>query len=236
MKTLSIFLQACAVLWLSAGWAAAGILINPYTVASGAPEPAWIIRQGFEGTGYDNAETWTAAGTGSVDPDSTATVLEGTQSLRIQLTSQTGSTYREVTAAGALYVRMLLRMDSIGNGVLATIRTANTIRATLSRVSNKLRVQPSGGTSNDSTDNLPTGTTLYLWFEYISGSGSDAIARAGWSTTATKPTLSASGSTTCASTNGTGTGTVNRLYLGTTASTPSLDLVYDQVRGLNTSF
>lgn len=236
MKTLSLLLQAIAVLWFSAGWAAAGILINPYAFSGGAPEPAWIIQQGFEGTGYDHGETWTAAGTGSVDPDSTATVLEGTQSLRIQLTSQTGSTYREVTAAGALYVRMLFRMDSTGNGVLATVRTANTIRATVSRVSNKLRVQASGGTVNDSTSDLPTGTTLYLWLEYISGTGSDAIARAGWSTTPTKPTLSASGSTTCACTNGSGTGTVNRLYLGTTASTPSLDAVYDQVRGLNSAF
>lgn len=236
MKTLSLLLQAVAVLWLSAGWAAAGIIINPYAFSGAAPEPSWIIEQGFEGSGYDHGETWTAAGTGSVDPDSAATVLEGTQSLRIQLTSQTGSTYREVTADGSLYVRMMFRMDSTANGVIATIRTANTIRATLSRVSNKLRVQPSGGSANDSTDDLPTGTTLYLWVEYISGSGSDAIARAGWSATATKPTLSASGTTTCASTNGTGAGTVNRLYLGTTASTSAFDVVYDQVRALNTAF
>lgn len=236
MQLFPIILQSIGALWLSAGWAAAGIIINPYAFGGGPPEPAWIIQQGFEGSGYDHGETWTAAGTGSVDPDSTAVVLEGTQSLRIQLTSQSGSTYREITADGSLYVRMMFRMDSAANGVIATIRTANTLRATLSRISNKLRVQASGGSANDSTDDLPTGTTLYLWVEYISGSGSDAIARAGWSATPTKPTLSASGSTTCASIDGTGTGTVNRLYLGTTASTPTFDVVYDQVRGLNSAF
>lgn len=236
MNTLSILLQSLGVLWLSAAWVAAGIIINPYSFGTGTPEPAWIIQQGFEGSGYDHGETWTAAGTGSVDPDSTAVVLEGTQSLRILLASQTGSTYREVTAAGSLYVRMMLRMDSTRNGVIATIRTANTVRATVSRIGNKLRVQPSGGTANDTTDDIPTGTLLYFWLEYISGSGSDAIARAGWSTTPTKPTLAAGGATTCSSTNGTGTGTVNRLYLGTSASTPALDVVYDQIRALNTAF
>lgn len=212
-------------------------LINSYRF--GSSEPAWLIKQGFEGDGYDNGESWTpvgTGGTGAVDPDYTGIVLAGSRSLRILLSSQSGGTYREVAANGALYVRMMLRMDSTANGVIATMRTANTVRATLSRIGNKMRVQASGGSANDTTDDIPTGTTLYLWFEYVSGSGSDAIARAGWSTTPTKPTLAAGGATTCASTNGTGTGTVNRLYLGTTASTSSFDVVYDQIRGLNAPF
>jgi hypothetical protein len=235
MKTLSILLQILGVLWLSAGWAAAGIIINPY--AFGVAEPAWMIKQGFEGTGYDNGETWTGVGSGTVDPDYTGVVLVGSQSLRLVTAGQTANTRNEFGGQSTLFCRWQMRLVSVstGNQVLATIRVTAGVRATLTIASGKLRVTSSGGTANDSVNNVPTGTDIWLWFEYEAGTGSNAITRAGWSTTATKPSLTASGSQTCVSSNGTGTDNVTRLYLGHTGNT-TWEQVIDEVRALNTAF
>ncbi len=235
MKTLSILLQSLGVLWLSAAWAAAGIIINPY--AFGVAEPAWIIKQGFEGTGYDNAETWTGTGSGTVDPDYTGLVLVGSQSLRLVSSTTTSSTRVEFAGQSKFFCRWQMRLVSVGTGnqIIATIRVTATVRATLTIASGKLRVTSSGGTANDSANNVPTGTDIYLWFEYESGTGSNAVTRAGWSTDATKPTLSAGGATSCVSANGTGTDNVTRLYLGHTGNT-IWEQVIDEVRALNTAF
>jgi hypothetical protein len=236
MKTLSIILQVCGVLWLSAGWAAAGIIINPY--AFGTAEPSWVIRQGFEGTGYDNAETWTQSGSGTIDPDYTGLVLAGSQSLRLVTSGTAALTYRQITGQSTLYCRWRMRIVSIDSSAqtLMTIRAGTTLHASLVKdATGKLRVTAGGGTLNTSTDNIPVGTDLWMWAEYEQGTGSNSIARGGWSTTDTKPTLTASGATSAVSSNGTRTTPADRFYLGHNTNT-TWEIVWDEIRALGTPF
>lgn len=81
-KLLSVllFLPACLI----------GGAVSPtdYIAVLGAPQVAsapaatYLLNQNFEGTGYDNSESWTETlDGGTVDEDYTTTVLAGSQSL-----------------------------------------------------------------------------------------------------------------------------------------------------------
>lgn len=193
---------------------------------------SYLVNQGFEGTGYDNSETWTEAGTGTIDEDYTTSPIVGSQSLRITLAAQTGSTYAAFTAQDTVYFFARLRFDSITGGAsrtLATFRDGSaTVHASLQHsTSGVLRVSATGGTANNSTDALPTATDIYVWFEYVKGTGTNAIARAGWSTDGTKPTLSAGAAKACVSNDGTSTAQASRIYLGHSASS-TIDTVWDK--------
>lgn len=246
MKVLSIILQAFAILWLSAGWAAAGMIINPYSFAVSTP-PEWLVFQGFEGTGYDNGEVWTAAvvSDGTVDPNSTTLVLAGSQSLRITLpTSNDGaSTYREFAGASKVYCRFMFNLAFISQVATTTLEIAsirngaNTLASLVLYGEQKLQVSVAGGSSNQATADLPLAGTRYIWFEYEAGTGSNAVARAGYATTDIKPTLTASGSQTCVVSNGTATANATRLYLGRTGTTAyRYTAVYDEIRAKTTTF
>lgn len=222
-------------------------LLNSYRFGGAPPGPSWIIQQGFEGTGYDNGETWVEAvvSEGTVDPNSTTTVLAGSQSLRLTLpTTQDGaSTYNQFTGVSKLYCRMMFRLISFNQVAttsleLASIRNGTTTLATLGIYGQSplLEVTAAGGSINRTSTAL-SGSTIYIWFEYEAGTGSNAIARAGWSTTITKPTLTASGGQTCVSSNGTATANATRLYLGRTVTTAYRYVaVYDEIRALGSTF
>lgn len=199
-------------------------------VASGGAAPSYLFQENFEGAGYENS--WTEAGAGTIDEDNTAVVIAGSESLDINCSSAAGSAFISFTAADTIFVAFKWRHAS-GNAVIASIRTSGaSARATLNVASGVMRVQASGGTANDSTDALPADTTtdIWCWFEYVKGTGANAIARAGWSTDGSKPTFTASAGKSCVSSDGTGTDQVSRLYIGSTAS-QTFRHIYDTVRG-----
>jgi hypothetical protein len=200
--------------------------------ASGA---SYIIDQNFETatTGYDNSESWTEAGTGTVEAAQTSGPILGSQSLNIITSAQTGSTFTSLGSAIAnFYVFMRLRINSwnAASQSLAFIRTSGASdRATLQLTATRLmRVLNAGGTLNASTDVVPLSTDIYVWFEYEKGSGVNAIARFGWSSDGTKPTITAAGAKTGESTNGTGVADTQRLYLGNDSSC-TYDITFDHV-------
>jgi len=202
---------------------------------------ALLVNQTFETptTGYDNGETWTGAGTGTVSPAQSAVVIQGTQTLEINLVSQTGSTFTAFTSQSSLFVKFQFQVAATptSNAVIASIRNGTTLLATLtSRGTRLLTVTASGGTLNQSSDTMPTGTTIWIWFEYVKGTGSNAIARAGWATSDVKPTFVASSNKTCVSSDGTSTSNADRLYLGTTTSIAALRTYYDVVQASSSAF
>lgn len=234
---MKIFLLSIACLYLGTAHAVAGFILNPYRfVSSGS---SFLLNQNFEGTGYDNGETWTEAGTGTVDEDHTGTVIAGSQSLRINLASQNGSSYTEFTAQSALYIKFRFRVASTngGNQVVATIRDGATVLGTLTLAgaSRVLRATAAGGSNGTSTDVLPVDTNLYVWFEYIQGTGANAICRCGWATTDSKPSLASTGTKTGVSSNGTSTSQPNRLYFGNTG-TGIVECFFDVVQAASSAF
>jgi hypothetical protein len=205
------------------------------------PGGSFLVNQNFETptTGYDNGETWTGAGTGTIDPDHTGTVIVGTQSLQINLSGQTGSTYVAFTAQGSLFCKFQFRAASTntGNQTIATIRNGTTTLGTLLLIgaNRTLRAVAAGGSNASSSATIATGTNIYIWFEYGKGTGSNAICRAGWATTDSKPALTSTGAQTCVSSNGTSTSDADRLYLGHTVSS-TFEAFYDRVQASATAF
>lgn len=200
---------------------------------SAPPEPSWVIKQGFEGPGYDNGETWVqGGGSGIVNPDYSINPIAGSESLEITGGGNNNTfTYFEFSANANFYVRMRARIVT-DSGIMASIRApTSATRANLTFSSGKLRVQASGGSNVNSVDNVPIGSNIYIWFEYEKGTGSNAIARAGWSLNSTKPIWGSN--TTCISNNGTGTDDVYRFYLGSTLGS-SGSFIFDEIRGLYT--
>jgi hypothetical protein len=232
MKLLAYIIAAFHI---SASWSVAGFVINPYRfVTSGS---SFLLNQNSEGTGYDNGETWTEAGTGTVDEDHTGTVIAGSQSLRVNLSAQTGSTYASFTSQSSLFVKCRFRVASTSsNPTIITIRNGTTILASLILVGVNRTLRVNGGGSNGSASGtIATGTNIFVWFEYVKGTGSNAITRAGWAATDSKPDLSTTGAQTCIATNGTGTVNADRLYLGHSVSS-TYEAFFDAVQVSATAF
>jgi hypothetical protein len=236
---LTTLLLSCALSVLAVTPTGLG-LSNLATVAAATPPASgssFLLEEGYEGTGYEN--TWTAAGTGTVDPDEASTVIAGSQSLRVNLSAETGSAYAEVSAQSHLYTKFRLRVASTngGNQTIATIRDGTTTLGTLVLigVNRVLRVVNPGGGNGSSSATLPTNTNLFIWFEYVQGTGSNAIVRAGWDTSDSKPSLASSGAQTCYNGAGTSTATANRLYLGHSVSS-TYECFFDAVQVSATAF
>lgn len=234
---LTSLLLSCALSVLAVTPTGLG-LSNVATVAAATPPAggsSFLLQEGFEGTGYEN--TWTAAGAGTVDADETSTVITGSQSLHIALVSQTGSTYADFTAQSSVFVKLRIRVASTNDGTqtIATLRNGTTLLASLilAGASRVIRANAAGGSNNTSTgtgSEIPVNENLYVWFEYVKGTGAnDAICRVGWAATDSKPTFVAAGTTTAISANGSGSVDANRIYLGNTSS-GYFDAYFDTVQ------
>lgn len=232
MRTLTLFLLLAAPLaaqpnglsLLSLGRVAALQLPStPPTPLTPYASETWV--------GFGSDLAWTDGGDGlpnAIIDDDYLTAPPGgsAEALRLSTAAATGYRYYTTTSYAKTEVRFPFRIDArSGTPVVLTLRNGVTTLGTLFLTSgNRLRVSASGGTSNDSTTVLPTGTDLWLWVEYHQGSGSNAQMRAGWSYTNRKPTIITTGAFSCQSVNGTRTTQPTRLYVQTdTAQT--LDLI-----------
>lgn len=213
-------------------------IINPFVFAAPAG-PSFILEEDFEipTTGYEN--TWVEAGGGTIAPANTTTVIVGGQSLQILLAGQMGSTYHEFASHSSIFCKFRFRVASTnsGNQVFATIRDGATALATftMAGASRVLRATAAGGSNGTSSDAVPLNTDIYVWIEYVAGTGSNAIARIGWATTDSKPSLASTGAKTGVSSNGTATASANRLYLGNTGM-GTMECFFDAVQVSDTAF
>ena len=81
-----------------------------------SPAASYLVNQNFEGTGYDNGETWTEyVGTGATVNEDYATSpapLAGEQSLYVVGGSDDGETYTSFSSSGTIHVRMMIRFTA----------------------------------------------------------------------------------------------------------------------------
>lgn len=193
--------------------------------------PSYLVKQDFEGVGYDNGETWTESGTGgTVDSDYTTTVLDGSQSLQIVLAASARQTATIFAPAQSdVWAYYLLRVITLPSASVIITRFLSggteglRVRMT---TSGTLEVRAGGGTVANTAATLATGTTYHLWLHYTKGTGANAVASVAFSTTGVRPT---SGTTFATSTNGTATVDVSTFALGTTTS-GTINLIFDKVR------
>jgi hypothetical protein len=203
---------------------------------------SFLLEEGFEGTGFEN--TWTTAGTGTVDPDEATTVIAGSQSLQFLLSGTNGSSYASFSAQASLFCKCRFRVASTNSGtqVFATIRSGTTVLATYTMVgaSRVLRANAAGGANGTSSDAVPVDTDLYVWIEYQAGPGTLSVARIGWVAVedyTEKPSLASTGAKAGVSTSTSApAGTsADRLYLGNTG-TGTMECFFDTVQVAATAF
>lgn len=172
----------------------------------------FLACQNFEGTGYDNSESWTeSCGTGATcDEDSTASPLRGTQSY--QFTTGTGDSYayKSITASDEIYFFARIKVANDASGLLIKIQNGSTSVFTIGYNAGNNKFIYNAATLGHE---CLTGTVYYVWGYYKKGTGSDEINRAWVSTTLTKPA-----SVDYEITDGTSTAQADRFYIYDTAA------------------
>lgn len=155
----------------------------------------YLLEQGFEGTSYDNSQTWAEVGSATLNEDYTSTVLVGSQSMLIDLTSNTGDTTSPLISmpsggGNIWYVYFQLRVLTFPSSGFRVATVTNSFDLSINASSN-LVIRPQVGTGVATVGKLEAGTTYHVWMQ---GSGNDietagaGTARVGFSTTGIRPT------------------------------------------------
>lgn len=208
------------------------IIIQPLKYPGGGASPTYLINQNFEGTGYDNSESWTETA-GSPDEDYTGVVLRGSQSLRLDnsgsTTPVTNCPYLDTTATGGedwIFFRVQFPGDlpnanvSFMQGNAGQIGDAGSLWGVWYRTS-ITGFRFTDGNSNIDSGTITAGTTYYIWIRYVQGSGTNAELQVWIDTDNTRP-ASALGELT----NGPKTRDTRWTSIGMTAS--AQDMIIDQ--------
>lgn len=199
------------------------VVVDPYLFS--AVGPTYLINQNFEGTGYDNSETWTETATGTVDEDYTGDVIAGSQSLRIVVSTQTGETRKDITAISDIFVYFRFKRVSGTTLRLITFRDTTNTRGLVNLNSSGTLTLNHGSASASTVGTIAASDSVHIWVRYTQGTGADGFMEVGFSTDGTKPT---SGNNYASTSVGTSTTTVNRIALGTT-SNQTAEGIFDRV-------
>lgn len=195
--------------------------------AGGAPPDECtgrLVCQNFEGTGYDNSESWTEAGSVTPDEDYTTLALRGSQSCMLTDEGTAASAYVAFTAQSDLWAFFRWRAEGtpLYGQIFNLTNTSGSIQAYVS-VSSGPIMRMYHGTTLCSTGSLSASTTYYVWVHYVAGSGSDGVGALYLDTDNSRPAA------TCSITTGTATADVGRVYMFNNNGTPSTYHYYDQI-------
>jgi hypothetical protein len=192
-----IFFLCLALFLFPGGLQAQSLVINRFISSvdggGGGGGATYLINQGFEGTGYDNSETWTeAAGTPNEDDTTSPSPIVGSQSLRLDGTSVTQRTDSpSYTATADVWVYLRLNpatLPSSGNNDFLAIRNGTTqLLSAQINASGVLRVNV-GANSSPTVSTMSAGTSYHVWIHYVAGTGANAVGSVAFSTDGVKPT------------------------------------------------
>lgn len=204
------------------------IVINPYRVAP--PPASYLLAEDFGAGGFQ--KNWTTTTPGTVDPSFSTSPLDGSHSLRIANVAQPGRTYTDdFTAQADLHTYFLARFESAippsGKHFLELLSSSGTVLASLERnASNLLTMRIANGSANNTVATLAADTLYHFWFRYTKGTGANAFAEVGFSTTGTKPT---SGNNYRSASNGAATADAARFQIGSSGNA-TWEAIFDKVR------
>lgn len=206
-------------------------------VASGGGA-SYLINQGFEGTGYDNAETWTETG-GTPNEDYTSYVLDGSQSLYMNGASVTPNTDSpNFGDTSEFYFKFYFRPITHPGGGRRIIRfliNAGIAGSSEIQINNSGQLIIVNGTSANAA--TPTGMTVgndyTVWGYFKKGTGTDGVATIAWAPktgSETKPTSDGGGNGYSTKTNCNGTSDVDQFRLTAQLSTTAPEYVMDKLQ------
>lgn len=157
------------------------------------PEPvvpaSFLIEQTFEGTGFDNGETWATSGTHN--EDSNAVSMEGSQVLELSGNSSYAQT--DYTGQTTVYAFCYIRYSSDPASTQTAFNIADSSGTSLASlrigVGGIVRIAAAGSDSSNSATTLTFGATYYVWLKFVSGGTCELAV----SPTTTKPSTDGSG-------------------------------------------
>lgn len=204
-----------------------GLVLNAqgfyYAVGSGGP--SYLISQGFEGTGYDNSESWTETTNPDEDYATAPAPLVGSQSLYFSNTLQR-ATSPSFTAQDEIWIYWQAHYLQLPTTTLLTIIGPS---VGLDRTAGGgLRI---GGTVNSptSTDTLATGSLYHFLIHYrrdLDGGGGSAFYSVEFNTSGT---FNGSGNDYVEATTGTDAAQATQLRFHGEAGT-TVEYIMDKVR------
>lgn len=181
-----------------------------------------------DATDYDNAG-WTTGGGTAVDPNYTGVVLEGSESLRANVSSSDAYAITPPwTDADTKYGYFRTQGVTVQafNRIFAEVRLDTSKVMEIRRNSAGTVRITHGATSASTVATMSQGTTYHCWWRYTKGTGSDGVAEFAFSTDGVKPT---SGDNYVTITTGTATTQCDRLYIGALTTGSTTDRVFDLV-------
>lgn len=147
--------------------------------AGGATVPectGLLVCQNFEGTGYDNSETWTSGWNGTPDPDNATSPapLRGSQSLSIAGATGYAGVYHSMGDQGELYGHFLLRYnaDFAGETVLVQLGRTDNYDVPVAKIKTSAgQLIPMFGTQTDVYVAISKDTTYRVWWYFKAATG-----------------------------------------------------------------
>lgn len=195
--------------------------------------PSYIIQQGFEGTGFDNGETWTKTGPGLVNEDYTTIALDGSQSFHVGETNNTAyATSIFASSQSEVWGYFLFRADALPTGLTRMFGfmpgVAGLSLECMLNTTGTVLIRNGSSGSATTVDAMSANTTYHVWVHFKVGAGGDGLATVGFSTTGTEPT---SGNAFASHTTGNATSNADRVRVGVyTSGTNQADFTYDKIR------
>jgi len=183
----------------------------------------YLVNQNFEGTGYDNSETWTSSGT--VYPDYTTTPLRGSQDLRL-VNADSNAKSPVVSSATTVYGRFMVDFAVLPAGTtrfFGLYNGATRIGEIAQQITGRITGVITGCTQFYAAAGyaMSVGTPYYIWWAYTNNGGTGSTLEIWQSTDSTKPGTSIG---SCA--NGTTSTDTNAVRFETNSS---MDFEIDQV-------
>lgn len=230
-------LSAQVTFYATEGRISGGIPFNA-DVPHNHPESA-LLFETFEGTGFSTAG-WTAVtgGGGTVDPDFTSTILDGSQSLEINgPTDEVAYATNSFSAQSVAYGYFIFKITAsspVEDSWISLMRFRDADGATVFKLQtdgNFLRIT-TGGQSATALASISLNTTYYCWVSWAKNTGSNSEATLAFSTSKVQPT---SGDNTATVTNGsTVANDASQIFLGYANDTvddsgPEMTTLYDYV-------
>jgi len=135
-----------------------------------------LICQNYEGTGFDNSESWIKqSGDGVFDEDYSTAPLRSLQSLRIKAT--TASSSKNITALGfsaasEVYGHAIIKFVSTGSdqSIVMGLKSSTTAVARIEYRTNGTLSGYNGGATGVNSAGSRTGTTKHIWWHYKAAS------------------------------------------------------------------
>lgn len=167
------------------------LLGRPRQAAAAGGGATYLVKQDFEGTGYDNSETWSEAA-GDPNEDYTGTVLAGSQSLLLDGTSATQRTDSPTFASTAdAWVYMLIRVTDLPSSTenFITLISTGPVGLFSADITSGGNLRVSGSVNSATTVSaMSVDTTYHVWIHYVAGSGVNAVCSVAFSTDGVRPT------------------------------------------------